>query len=353
MNIETIDNIFRYGAISILLVICGLLLLSHRSTWSGRLGALAALCTAAYLGCSTGVQGWIMLVLLPACIANSVIVWMFGLSLFKDGFRPGWSHWGLLGLILAMGLWRKGYEGAGGIAPFGLEWSHQLIAIGMAFNLLWVAWSGRADDLIENRRRFRGYFIVFATVMMVVVSVTELWLQQTRAPIFLQALQAFSVWAFAVVVLLQTARLAPEVLFSPIVKAKPGVSGLVSVVDQIAARDLALLTTWIEVRDGFFETGLTIRRFANVVGIPEHRLRRLINSNIGFRNFNDFLNHHRIEEAQKRLLDPARARLPILTIAMDLGYGSIGPFNRAFLDRVGQTPSRFRLQMPDGPPNHG
>jgi AraC-like DNA-binding protein len=34
--------------------------------------------------------------------------------------------------------------------------------------------------------------------------------------------------------------------------------------------------------------------------------------------------------------------LPVLTIALDLGFGSIGPFNRAFKDATGMTPTEFR-----------
>ena len=32
----------------------------------------------------------------------------------------------------------------------------------------------------------------------------------------------------------------------------------------------------------------------------------------------------------------------MLTIALDCGYGSIGPFNRAFKARFGITPTQFR-----------
>ncbi|PCJ71672.1 MAG: hypothetical protein COA62_03605 [Rhodobiaceae bacterium] len=348
MSIEIFDGIFRYGAMTLLLLICVFLLRSHRSIWPGRLGASAALCTAAYLGCTVAEQDWVILLLLPACIANSVFVWMFGLSLLKERFRPGWPHWGLMVLILTTGLWRKFFADADQMIPVVLEWAHQFIIMGMALHLLWVAWSGRANDLIEARRRFRLYFIAFTPVTMIAIAVIDLWLTPDVAPYFLMALQSFSIWVFAMVILLQAVQLVPEVLFFPAVVLEKNLPNVVSAVDQIAARDLATLNAWIEARDGFFETGLTIRNLGDTIGIPEHRLRRLINSEIGFRNFNDFLNHHRIEEAQKRLLDPTLARLPILTIAMDLGYGSIGPFNRAFLERAGQTPSRFRLQMPPG-----
>lgn len=73
------------------------------------------------------------------------------------------------------------------------------------------------------------------------------------------------------------------------------------------------------------------------------QLRESINQHLGYRNFNDFLNHYRIDEAAQRLL---RQDLPILSIALDAGYGSIGPFNRAFKQLKGFTPSEYRAQNP-------
>ena len=80
------------------------------------------------------------------------------------------------------------------------------------------------------------------------------------------------------------------------------------------------------------------------LGHPEHRVRRLINGRLGYRNFTAFLNSYRIPEAQAILADPEQVRLPILTIALDLGYGSLGPFNRAFKAASGLTPTEFRQQ---------
>ena len=78
--------------------------------------------------------------------------------------------------------------------------------------------------------------------------------------------------------------------------------------------------------------------------IPEYRLRRLINQRLGYRNFNVFLNNHRIEEAKAALADPAQAEVPVITIAMDAGFQSLGPFNRAFKADTGLTPTEFRRQ---------
>jgi AraC-like DNA-binding protein len=97
------------------------------------------------------------------------------------------------------------------------------------------------------------------------------------------------------------------------------------------------------------EPGLTIGTLADRLGTPEHRLRALINRRLGYRNFSAFLNAHRIAEAQALLADPAKADLPVLTIAMDLGYGSLAPFNRAFREATAQTPTDFRRAAIVGP----
>jgi AraC-like DNA-binding protein len=90
--------------------------------------------------------------------------------------------------------------------------------------------------------------------------------------------------------------------------------------------------------------GLTIGALAEAVGVPEHRLRRLINAGLGYRNFADFLSERRIAAAKTALADPGRARTPISSLAFDLGYASLGPFNRAFKESTGETPTAWRLR---------
>ena len=88
--------------------------------------------------------------------------------------------------------------------------------------------------------------------------------------------------------------------------------------------------------------GLTIGTLSAELGVPEYRLRQLINEGLGHRNFNAFLNRYRIEEAKAALVDPEQVEVPVLTIAMDTGFQSIGPFNRAFKAATDLTPTEFR-----------
>lgn len=101
------------------------------------------------------------------------------------------------------------------------------------------------------------------------------------------------------------------------------------------------------------QEGLTIGLLAARLGLPEYRLRTLINDGLGHRNFNAFLNRYRLDEVKAALADPDQAEVPVLTIALDAGFQSLAPFNRAFKADTGVTPSEFRRRSIAGPRMHG
>lgn len=87
---------------------------------------------------------------------------------------------------------------------------------------------------------------------------------------------------------------------------------------------------------------LKVADLARRLGEPEYKVSQCVTGPLGFGNFNQMANHFRIEEAKRRLTDTAYDHLPILTIAFDCGFASIGPFNRAFKRQTGLTPQQFR-----------
>ena len=52
----------------------------------------------------------------------------------------------------------------------------------------------------------------------------------------------------------------------------------------------------------------------------------------------------RLDAVRAALVDPKRRDLPVLTLALDAGFQSIGPFNRAFKAATGRTPTEFRKE---------
>lgn len=90
------------------------------------------------------------------------------------------------------------------------------------------------------------------------------------------------------------------------------------------------------------EMGLTLGKLAEEANIPAYKLREAINRGLGFRNFNDFLNSYRIEEAAARLRDKTQEDIQILVIALDAGFRSLSSFNKAFRQALGATPTEYR-----------
>lgn len=108
------------------------------------------------------------------------------------------------------------------------------------------------------------------------------------------------------------------------------------------ATQLAALRKLIDHDKVYREPDLSVASLSQKLAIPEHRLRHLINRQLGHRNFSAFINGYRLAEAEAALGDPAQAAVPVLTIALDAGFGSVGPFNRAFKAHTGFTPTEYR-----------
>ncbi|WP_294223141.1 helix-turn-helix domain-containing protein [uncultured Shimia sp.] len=90
------------------------------------------------------------------------------------------------------------------------------------------------------------------------------------------------------------------------------------------------------------EEGLTIGALARKLAVPEHRVRRAINQGLGFRNFSSFINRARIQAACAALTDPTQMNATVLEIAYEVGFASVGPFNRAFRAEIGHSPTEYR-----------
>ncbi|MEM1390110.1 MAG: AraC family transcriptional regulator [Pseudomonadota bacterium] len=92
----------------------------------------------------------------------------------------------------------------------------------------------------------------------------------------------------------------------------------------------------------YLEADLKLPGFAKRLGEATHRVSVCITGVLGFRNFNALVNKYRIEAAKEALMSPDAHQTSILNIALDSGFSSIGPFNRAFKSQTGTTPTTFR-----------
>ena len=206
-------------------------------------------------------------------------------------------------------------------------------------------------DLVAGRRRLRIVVLIGAFAYVVAWPVSDLLIRLTASGSPIGSLvDAFGLCVLAMVgawSLLQAegrdqgARLVAALGDGPDETRPilPAGEGKRPSVEPALLRRLERLMT---AERAYRQEGLSSGALAAKLGLPEYRLRQLINEGLGHRNFNAFLNHYRIEEAKAALVDSAQNEVPILTIAMDSGFQSIGPFNRAFKAATGQTPTEYR-----------
>ena len=357
--ISLIDILLRMMVLGQLLLLGGLLLREPATTLRHLL--LAAGISVAGLVMLTAPipdqhYGLLRNLLLLLTDAFAFIFWLLIRYLFDDEFCPGkWSKPTRLALALAAAVYVYALGVQAGNSPL-----HDVIhALGLMLTVHagYIAWSGFTDDLLDARRRARIMVVLGISVYSAVLVLFELADEHFRnTAVFglANAIVLLSIISFAMSRLFRL-RHDPAQREQPDTDTgiKPSETGMtipampLSTTTSLSSIDSALaqsLDAFI-ARQGYHQNGLTISSLAGQLACPEHRLRRLINQTRGYRNFNGLLNDLRIEDAKARLSDPAYDSTPILSLALDLGYDSIGPFNRAFKTKTAQTPGEFRRSI--------
>ncbi|MBI1232958.1 MAG: helix-turn-helix domain-containing protein [Alphaproteobacteria bacterium] len=100
----------------------------------------------------------------------------------------------------------------------------------------------------------------------------------------------------------------------------------------------------------YLDAELKVADLARRLQERDYKVSRAIASGLGEANFNRFVNRYRIDHAKAMLRDPAFADRSILDVALESGFASLGPFNRAFREATGQTPREYRRGSGTGSP---
>jgi AraC-like DNA-binding protein len=273
-----------------------------------------------------------------AAISSPFSIWLFARNLFERS--PERRILLVAAVVLLIG-WFIGHF-VPALDPLGFYILH-IAALGLLADLVRIALFERVDDLVEQRRVVRLWLPLLVAAQAAVILLFETLAGSPRLfPAFnlVTALLILVVMLFAGLALLRT---DPELLVETEEDASLPEAG--PTLDLTPSEQMLHEKLVAAMAAGAYRTsGLTIAALAEALGTPEHRLRALINQRLGHRNFSAFLNRHRIAEARQLLASREHIDLPILTIAMDLGYNSLPPFNRAFRAETGTTPSEYRRE---------
>lgn len=113
--------------------------------------------------------------------------------------------------------------------------------------------------------------------------------------------------------------------------------------DKAAEYSEKLLAYLSEVKP-YLDPDLSLRNLAKGIDIHPNQLSWLLNSSIG-KNFNEFINHYRIETFKSIAKDPNNAHLTIEGLAYESGFNSKTVFNTYFKKETGLTPKQFLTQQ--------
>lgn len=270
---------------------------------------------------------------------NLVFVWIFALSLFNNKFKLRLIHLcgGIIYCLPMIVIRLYQFKVITGYPQLFVDIA-EISSVVLMVHLIYVTMRGRSDDLLEKRRRARLYFIL----ILFCVAVTATFIDPkifTPHIIPYETIYIASIW--------------PAIIWTSYWLLGANKNAIAfgnqsSEISGLTQRDkglLAKLESILISEEAFKDSNLTIVTLARKMAITQHRLRALINQTLGYQNFNSFVNSYRISAIKNVLSDPDKSHLPILTIALDYGFNSLSPFNRAFRESENMTPSEYRRHV--------
>jgi AraC-like DNA-binding protein len=350
MLLPTLDIALRGATVALLLVLAASLFRGFGSVLAGRLAAAFAVGSAAHavsysIGSTSPVSiGHAPLIALST--GNVVVFWLFTRALFDEAFRLRWWHAWVWAAVAAFSfvncMWIAPASGAR-MAIIAVN----LVALGFIVLAVAQTIASWSVDLVERRRGVRVFIVSAAAIYGGLNAVLQMLMPGGQSIELVNTVNSAVLAGVVAAICYAMMRVDGADLFPAPSEIAPVTIAPAPSVAAEDASDQKLVDALMRLMGDeriYRHDNITIGALATKLGIPEYKLRRLINQRLGYRNFNVFLNNHRIEEAKAALSDPTQAEVPVITIAMDAGFQSLGPFNRAFKAITGVTPTEYRRQ---------
>lgn len=202
---------------------------------------------------------------------------------------------------------------------------------------LGVALKNWQADLIQERRYMRGSVIgLTASYIVLVIMVEQLfnlqwpWIDAAKFVLMSVLITTVNLLLFS---------LKEVTLFDP-----PNEKNLQMEQKKKHSPELQRVLDCMVNDKLYRQEGITISALSRQLAIHEYKLRQLINGELAYRNFNDFLNYYRVKEVAEKLISLENQQSPVLTLALDSGFRSLSSFNKAFKSKYGVTPTEYRNQ---------
>lgn len=280
-------------------------------------------------------------------------LWWFCLSCFDSRFhlRNGVLTVGVVWIAIAAldrGLF--GYS----VTGKGLSVLLVVLGFGIVGHLLWRLIAERSGDLIQSRHDARIRVAVMLGGMLLIDLAADTIYGFAWRPLAFAVAQnamilAFALWLAGILLVSRPGVLTFRTGSSFEAKATTPPSFRTESNRKLHCR----LSNLIQTQRIHLDPDLTFATFVKEMGAPERTVRKLINHDLGFDHFRVFLNHYRMAEARRLLVDPNRVGVKLITIAFDSGFASLASFNRVFRAMEGCSPGEYRTTARDRNPSVG
>ena len=346
-------NLLHHLAISQVFLLGLSALIYNRHIYLGKLLALFAICMICYLAfplMDLSQSKTASFIIGRLGFATPAVLWLIANTFFIDRHRiPTWIWSTILVYMVLRAIGSIYFFVEPDVPIYSVEYIlfymvPYILRLGMCGHMLFLALSGRDNDLVDLRRKIRVPFIlilggIFA--LMTVNSIISLTLYMSNGVpvsiIVLERAADFFIFPATLIANLLLFRITFERLGIKSSKDESISGHALDDKDLVTLRKVILA---METDKLYAKSGLTIVAFAIYLNIQEYKLRSIINQHLGYNNFSSFLNEYRILEAKVKLVNTKDS---IFSVGIDVGYSSLSSFHKAFKESLGVTPKEYRI----------
>lgn len=275
--------------------------------------------------------------------------WLVSRAVFRASAAIRWPHLLLVSIIILPSLADRLLMAGNSISVLGEAGLHTLReSLGTAQSLtsstvlvlaFWEALHGWTSDQPVRERNLR---IAYASVYVSCLGASLFWADNAEGPVTV----LIPLVAAVVILMLGGVTIAYRRRFPlPVPASNWASQASRSPRPQPTAEETrlgrAIERTLLEDRV-YLDAELKVAELAKRLREPEYKISRAITGALGRANFNQLVNGYRVAHAARLLADQSRVEQPILDIALESGFASLGPFNRAFKDSQQMTPREYR-----------
>ena len=279
-------------------------------------------------------SGWLALGLAIGGCATCNAYWLFARALFRGAEGLGRVPVGVA-LVIAVLIVAYRLAQRSGLAPGAVAVLGELLTLASSTVLVLAfteALRGWSPALPAREKRLRLAFMAVYGGCVLTAAVAAA-LMQSQPAWQLPHRLLVTACALAILVFTHVALLLRRAV--PLLRAASAATATAE--DQRLAR--AILRQFEECAV-HCQPELKVADLARRVGSAEHKVSRVIGQVMDAGNFNRLVNRYRIAHACRLLR--AEPRRSVLEISAEVGFASLGPFNRSFKAALGCTPTAWR-----------